>query len=360
MNDEKRICLICETPYQVYNAINLRSTMMSDAVVDVFIGEVFFNATEIAKHLNESSLFNNTFTYKVKNTNFVNKIYELFFPRNYLKFLVDKSDDCSFVYSKIFMSSPTHFSMAMVAYNRNAEVVYFDDGIGSYIYDIGLHNLTPKRKICYKLGFRNIKRFEFSKVYLYSPQLIIDDKTEVAKLEVSENERIKSLIDKVFDYHKDSLYHKKIVYFAMPSQDFGDRLQEEKVIEVLEKYKEECIVRLHPRENNPDFFNFASVDRGINQWELIAKDEITDQHILIGIYSTAQVVPKTLFDKEPYIIFQYKLYRNLFTDEQIHNMEKYITNLRNEYRNPEKIIDIESYQDFDYIINMCMNIGIKC
>ncbi|WP_044973685.1 hypothetical protein [Ruminococcus sp. HUN007] len=357
MNKQKRVCIICETPFQVFSAIQLKSMISDNHIVDVFIGEVFVNASIIVENVKKTRLFNNVFSYKIDKMNFENKINELFFPNKYIQYLVGKSITPN-TYDKIFISSTTYFAMAIVADNRSADVIYFDDGIGSYTGNIGIQNISLKRKLCYKLCFRNVNRFEYKDIYLYSPKLItkLDYNIKINKIKISNDKEIIATVEQVFNYFDDKLYEKKIIYFATPSQDFGNKLQEERITKVLENYSEDCIVRLHPREVNPQIFNFASIDKGVNLWELTSMNKISDNHILIGIFSTAQVVSKLLFNKEPCVVFMHKLYRDIFSDTQLVNMDCFVKKLRESYTNPSKIIEIEEVSDFDSAINECMRI----
>ena len=354
MKDEKRICIICETPYQVFSAIYLRNILPADDIVDIYIGEVFYNSASIANNITKSKLFNRTIVYNVKKANFTNRINEFFSPKKYLDFLIGKKD-LNLTYNTIFMSYTTHFAMAMVAYNRSADVVYYDDGLGSYIDHIGIQSISSKRKICYMLGGTNVKRFDFVNAYLFDPRYLMNgNNINVEKIDIPDNNSINTIIDSVFNYSDDNYCENRIVYFALPSHEYGGKISEAEAIKILEKYNEECIVRLHPREVNPQAFRFDTIDKGQNQWELIAKNEVSDEHILIGVFSTAQVIPKLIYDKEPYLIFEYKMYKGIFSDKHIQKMEMFIRILKKNYRNPSKIIELENYSDLEKIISNCL------
>lgn len=356
MSDKKRICIICETPYQVFSAIHIRELIPTDTVMDVYIGLIFHKAEIIAANLKETQLFDNTIVYSLKNMSFANKTNELFNPKKYLEFLVEDNSRIDFDYDTIYLSSTTHFAMAMVAYNRSADVIYYDDGIGSYIENIGIQNVSLKRKLCYLLGHRKTSRLVFRNALLYSPELALENNNcDFRKIEVSTTPETELTINRVFNYSDDNLFEKRIVYFANPSQDYGDMLQETSVIDMLGKHKEECIIRLHPREINARYFDFPSIDHGDNLWEIIAKNKITDQHVLVGIFSTAQVIPKILYDKEPFIVFTYKMYRQLFNDIQMRNMDVYANNLKKIYRDPSRIMVLETDIDFDKALDFCMH-----
>lgn len=66
-------------------------------------------------------------------------------------------------------------------------------------------------------------------------------------------------------------------------------------------------VRRHPRDNHT-YLNQTKQDN--TSWEMICLNEaINDNTILCGIASTAQLMPKILNEKEPYLIFLYDIYQ---------------------------------------------------
>jgi hypothetical protein len=73
-------------------------------------------------------------------------------------------------------------------------------------------------------------------------------------------------------------------------------------------------------------------------WELICARQITDNHVLISGYSTAQFSPKFLYNKEPWLIFTFKLYTGFFSDQKIESMQEVIERIRNGYENKEKLL----------------------
>ena len=349
---DRRICIICETPFQIYNAVNLRNTAYKTRPMDIFIGKVFINADELIHRVIAADVFDCVFSYSNKTTDVIWKCKELFSPLKYVDFLLDEKSAVNINYDEILISSTTHFSMALIAGNRRAKVVYYDDGIGSYTDNIGKQNIAVKRQICYMLGNRHVDRFSFRQGFLYRPDLLINPQGKnFEKITLSEqhlgNEHI-------FNYQHDSDYEKKIVYFAMPSQTFKGKIQESDFLEVLKQYKEYCLIRLHPRENHPEQFLFASLDNGRNHWEMIAMNQINDQHILIGVFSTAQTVPKMIFDKEPYIIFTYKMYSNLFDETQRVNQDEFVCKLKTIYRNPSKIKIVQNIIEFNEAVKLCL------
>ena len=65
---------------------------------------------------------------------------------------------------------------------------------------------------------------------------------------------------------------------------------------------------------------------------------ITNEHILVGDCSNAQFSPKILANKEPYLIFAYRLFYSYHDLEDPNNYEKQIDRIRKAYSRKDKIL----------------------
>ena len=86
--------------------------------------------------------------------------------------------------------------------------------------------------------------------------------------------------------------------------------------------------------------------------ELECCNTISDNHILIGGFSTAQLMPKILDGAEPYLIFVYKLF---FDSKELSSTfwkstETFIYKFRDQYKNKNKVFIPETMEEFKAIL----------
>ena len=72
--------------------------------------------------------------------------------------------------------------------------------------------------------------------------------------------------------------------------------------------------------------------------------------ILIGTFSTAQLMPKVLGDKEPYIIFLYKVVFDTEKNKNWNEWDKFVDLFKSFYRKPERIYVPENINDFECML----------
>src|SRR5699024_3866592 len=120
-----------------------------------------------------------------------------------------------------------------------------------------------------------------------------------------EDSRFMSFVNKIFDYHNEYAIRQRVVFFDQPISKFSYNTFQE-VIEIShERFKDEFIIKLHPRNDKIFLINedISSYPYFQLPWEIIAANSDISNKILIGFFSTALTSNKIIFDEEPYIIF---------------------------------------------------------
>ncbi len=115
-------------------------------------------------------------------------------------------------------------------------------------------------------------------------------------------------------YKKCDLYTRhKIVVLTQPHLDVNTgESHDQKLYECLNDLADNVVVRMHPRQKD-GFKNFKyELDATNNMWELMCSQEITDDNVLIGECSTAQFTPFIIANKQPWLIFLFKIYNKDF------------------------------------------------
>lgn len=337
---------ICDTPYQVVNTVNM-AKKIGDA--DICVYNQFPTAETVAGNLKKTGVFENVFLlnrYRTYN-GLMQKLVtlgRLLFPRAVLKHYTD-SPLPGRKYGTVYVSFFSPYVDTVKLLNPHAEFVQYEDGIGSYfIADFENRFCSPLFRFIKSFFLKEQLSYHVKTLYLNNPECYdnTDGKT-VAKIPDFTDD---GLLEQVFDYRPNTLYvQKKTVYLTQPLTEtrIGDAAETVER-EILQAVGDKAVLRVHPRQAKEPYAAFT-VDTVNNLWELECTKQITDSHVLIGAFSTAQFTPKMLFGKEPTVIFTYKLYGSYFEAAQTT-----IETLRQMYNNPEKVVVIQTLDELKAVL----------
>nr|MCR5598170.1 hypothetical protein [Lachnospiraceae bacterium] len=215
-------------------------------------------------------------------------------------------------YDRIMSPAGTNFTIAMSVINPQAEIVYYEDGTGSYHEDMysGFHTEALREKL--RSCGMDPEDYRPDKLMVAMPEYCTGGTAkENVKYEMDDckESKIRDALTQTFGERKSTIYkERKIVYFPQKIQEIGgddEKINDRsiKICETIDDIGTEFVIRPHPRDKNISWkSNNGVIDQVGEQWECICMDDITDDHILIGSYSTAQFTPKFYFDKEPWVI----------------------------------------------------------
>ena len=360
---EKRIVYACDTPLQILNAINLHENSFSTYRGDMFIYDQFGKAKEIADKLRNVDIFDNVYLIKryKEYSGVLQKIAtikRMLFP--YLtikKYLSGKNEIKKRKYNYAVLSFITTFSITVFGISKKRVFIQLEDGIGTYIGNI-LNDYTTGlfKKVISITSYNTILRPE--KVCVYNPQ-VYKGNIPVLCLKNCLSKEVSEKVEYVFEYNQNQIYKdSKMIYLSQPLYDvkgFNEKKQCE-INLVLEKYRQEILVRMHPREQKNMFVHY-NIDTVKNLWELECIHQIDDDNILISGFSTAQLMPKILMNKEPYVVFLYKLVIEDVNNEYWKEIKNFIDEFKGFYSNPDKIYIPETVSEFEKTISAIMRSG---
>ena len=189
---------------------------------------------------------------------------------------------------------------------------------------------------------KNTKRAYPQKIYLNNPKMYSGGMTKnICRnllLDVNDLE-YKNTICAVFPVDINKYNGKNIIYLTQPLYTIQgyNKDSEKKNQEILNHIMSlnRYVLRPHPVDSNKFDKENDNVDLCGNIWELLCEKAINNKSILIGYYTTAQFIPFILYQKEPYIIFLYRLFPEL--DSCGYN-EKTVNFLKSHYRDNGKIL----------------------
>lgn len=350
--NKNRIAFLIDTPTQLFNSIEYVLGHNLYGMADAYIQIKFSNKDGLIERVIKKKIFKNIYLLKPdKNGKFkhLGIINALLFPRFYIK-IVHHIDIYSKHYQKIFIAFATKTFDFLIAASGCKNIIGFEDGIGSYLGDPFSDN--------YKKGYIYFRRmtghnYLVDKIYLNNPERYRGiSGRKISPICSKLDDSGKKLLYEVFNYKDTDLYRNyNIVYLNQPITHIPDYyLKEEKIVNVLSKrIKEKIIIRFHPNEKNKELYSGFQIDNENNMWELLCKEQINSNFLLIGYFSTAQFLPKFIADKEPYIIFTFKLYAGIKNDI-CKNYCDLAETVKSSYRNSGKIFIPETFEEYCYDI----------
>lgn len=348
---------VCWTPYQIFNAINFVENNVENSKnnSDLFIYHEFQGSEQLVKQIAELNIFSHVYNVeeydkrKVWYSKF-NKVKRLLCPKMTIKrYLREDIDVRQQGYKTLIISGNNLFSVNLYNAVKNLAVYFIDDGLGSYFGDMRIDDMTKLYYWFNKCFNRGPLSYDIKKMYVNNKMIC---HTNISKNlfqlpSLKQNDIAIPSMKKAFAYKKNSQYiDNRIVYLGQPFFEMNEYINgsEEKVLNYLTKKDngKNLIIRLHPRQTEDNYKGYK-IDKLRNLWELECITQIEDTTILIGSFSTAQIMPKILNDKEPYIIFLYNIY---FPAEYIEEWKNVVKELKTLYNNPDKIFCPRTMQEF--------------
>lgn len=357
---EAEVAFFCNGPLNLLNAIIfvLNNELNSKGNSDLYIGGEFRDAEMIAERIRQSGVFENVYFIEdflnLKGNEIMNKITALFFPKYTLKKYSHDTIGHKIRYSNICFFSSDFFALVCLRVFKYDNLIRLDDGLASYFGNITLR-ASKKMLFLHKYVFRGRLIHSFAKLYLNCPEFYKGElKNIICKMpEIQPSGEVCDTLFRIFQYKKNDLYNEHEVVFL--TQLFASHYKnetEKKILDLLQElYSDRFLVRIHPRQKLSDYDKFY-VDQINNMWELECLEQIKDNNVLISVYSTAQVFPKLLFNKEPYVIFLYKLMFDDVSDNRYcKEADSLIPSLVDVYKHKDRIFVPTTFDELVMILN---------
>lgn len=346
----RKTIFLCDTPFQLMNIINMRLSEKKSAqeYADLVIVNSFKNSERRYRRVCESGLFDHVFLAKPERwTNLpqtlsrkVKIMMGYVFPGRYVQRQIQSFAPCDRknYYDRVVFSVFTHMFSAVLKRNARAELCLIEDGTGSY----HAANMLAGSGKAYKLV---CQLFRFGPFMKRAEWLLVNNASFCTST-VSRKIGPLPPIGEEFLRYACGIFEiqplreeSRIVYLSQPGD--GNELLERFIhatAKDLSIFGDALTIRLHPREKMNDDYAAYRVDDGQNMWELqlALQNERLKDTFLVGYYSTAQLTPKLLYNKEPYLVFTYRLYDGT-TEEGKNGLDAQIEYVRSLYADPTKI-----------------------
>ncbi len=356
----ERFAFACDTPLQVVNCTGfvLNDVQGSKGRSDIYIYHQFKGSKELSERLRRSGIFNHVYDIAVysSRSSLIGKLSTLlrliFAKHTIQKNAAEKIGMRRKAYAGICTSFPTTFTTGLHNAYPEADVYLIEDGAGSYFGDIVNDYANSFFKFVDRVFCGSELSIQPRAIYLSSPQLSRSRLScEVRRLPALSEKEIEK-IETVFAYQKNELYRSsRIVYLTQPIAEKKGFLpeREQELEALLGTLGDQAVMRLHPRQADKQLPGMKR-DSYANLWELECLEQIGNEHVLIGAFSTAQFMPKLLKNAEPTIICTYKLLFSDLTDPFWQGAEKFIADFKAMYSDPDKIQVPETLDAFKELL----------
>lgn len=359
-------CYFCTTPYQVIGAMML--ALNKKEISDLYIIGQFPAYKEIAKRLEKRSIFRKVVCVDESRFGIIKniKIAPLKWFMIFSWYLQVESITKSIIvhktnYRTMYFTSQTLVSrivrLFFIKAHPGMQFFQFDEGTGSY-FENETFRLKFLDKMARLLLFGNKALEKDIKKILYMPEVsqwvkegIESDIIKMPQIKLKSDTI--AMFNDVFGFSNADMISEDIVIF----DTLREELYDQEGIDALTQYynmiikafgAKRAILKSHPRSKisyQPDLKKYGN--QSIPS-EVILMNGDFDKKILVSTASSACITPKILFDKEPVVIFLYRLmsdYRTINTKE-----DEFLQRFRWTYRQPERFFIPNDKYEFQLII----------
>lgn len=256
-------------------------------------------------------------------------------------------------YDEIYASTITMFVSCMLQKNPQAKLFMIDEGVGGYSSDPLTGNLSWRHRLFMAVSRRGAAVRRPECMYMYH----VGNAARHTDLPLREmprpDEPFLEKAGRLFGIDPKAQREKKrLLWLTHPDElEKGTGEADRRVSDLLCQFRDQILVRRHPRDDRQELYRDFLQDDNTQMWELSISFLDMEEIILMGAYSTAQMTPKLLYDLEPRIFFLCPIYKNAYADGQYGEILTAIEEFRDLYRDPEKIVLIDSLEMLEEKLN---------
>lgn len=354
-------CFVCATPYQIMAAISI--VYNSEKTADLFVLPDFLKAEEYAQRIRGLSIFSkvvlvDTARFEAHKRSRNRNVFRIGRTYNYLRinYIVKSIVGDSF-YKEIYISTRHNIGDLISIYfiKRGSEVIFYDDGEGSYFWP-DIYEASGMDKVIRTILFGKRAVGLSDKRMLYCPELFINafgNSYNVSSIpNWSQDESLLSIINYVCGYNeKLRINHKYVILDTIPSEGLNSDEQiiyENLLDKCINKFGKDLIIKKHPRDkrepkSNCEYYQFPDIP-----FEVICANSDVGNKVLICSSSTAVLTPKLLFDLEPRVIFLYHITGGVTNNSK---RDDFISGIKALYHNKDRIMIPNTEEEFENVLS---------
>ncbi len=356
-----KIAFVVDTPYQTLNVLNLYWGYYrgkENLSADLYIVDQFRSAQQLYENILERKLFDNVYFLRREENRFMPQgwkrslrvAYSYLNPRHAIRNQFDGKIPAN-QYDVIFAALMRCFTAALLKVNPKAEYMLFDDGTGSYSGDLVANGGGTAYKLFSKLTGTGANTARAKKLFVNNVAMCHSTGAdEICPMPKFQQDFL-DVAYQIFSVEKQEELADGIVLLSHPGDNGRLHQRMQNNVDRLRPWKDHVTVRMHPRDKAYDSYKGFRVDDKGEMWELKISQMDMDHILLIGSYSTAQLTPKLLYDKEPWLMFL------RFMDDPTEQLpeDHPICMLMDSYTHKERILFPRSQEELEQQIGMFLN-----
>lgn len=322
----RKILILCNSPYQLFVAAWLKTSLFANDLVDVVISDHMNNGRAIADNTRRSNVFHNVFflnEHAVKPSRFDNHISRFFCPAHLLSKYIKLHEKYDYicvsnlhVFDQLLFRAISNGLFSKI-YNRKVKIFLFEDGISSYAKSLEKKYLKCSQKeiwnsflckpgeLLRKIFYYPVEIYgNLAGVFVFNKERMLWHPDapvyEIPRID-RQNDDFKKSVNTMFDYSSSTdLYDRKVIFFEEAFFTDGFQVNDVEILDQIAQAvgKDNIMVKIHPR--NP-VNRFAQKGYKTNKdthipWELIVLNQDMGKKIFLTFSSAAVLNPARLFD----------------------------------------------------------------
>lgn len=356
-----RFAFYVDTPLQLMNCVNFvwNNIENTRGNGDLYLLRVHEQYPNVLAVLRQEKLFKNVILCnEYSSKDFIHDItrtIELLIPERAVKNYTNGGIYQKNYYDAIVASFVAPLVVGMKDLNRNAAFWLYDDGAGSYYGNFLSFCGSAKTRFFYKLFKKGVEGIRPERLYINNIALCqtVTDANVIQLPKIKRESSLEEVLARIFGCEEQTTLSKNLIFLSQPFDEIIPHTSKEILNAALDYLKlyhyNETIVRKHPREQGQDYRGL-DVAKSNPMWELFCMTALSEEQILISFFSTAQLTPKLLFDKEPKLIFLYDMMPTTLGDQRLKEIDAFVRNIRDSYRDKNRIHVPKTMQEFMEIL----------
>jgi|GEM_PF-4016371 len=352
------IAIVCDTTYQLMNAIFLADHLDKNGKLVLFLNQAWQKTTRKFDLDNMDGRIHRIYYYSQKQMGALHLFTSLYHPEKMLASL--DGYDSTLGFSAVIAPRTGWIATYLMDYlqqkSGGAKLFLIEEGLGEYNTRMAETRFT---KMAHRLK-KKCHTDMVEKAYFTAPEIYpFETGFPIEKLPADlSNTGLVDFMIRLFKAEDDiaSLRPYKFILLNQTS-NWGDfdapyRTEEEKMAAFIANVikRDDYAVKLHPRAEH---FNVEGVPCLYTQcpFELFAAKVNMEERVMISTLSTAMLTPKLMFDEEPYLVFTYRLAEDVVRaaagSEEVHqNNIRAVKNACALYRNQDRLFFPATYDEF--------------
>ena len=361
---------ICSTPFQLLSALSICCS--ADEYADLYVDSQNNGMDIYVERIKQEHIFNSVIKINefkrvnsIRKTNKLLRSIKMLFSYFRIDTFIQELFCEGFSYVKLYISNNTFLAKYVIQYininKLNIEVIYYDDGEGSYDDNIIDKESLLNRIIKIALG-RRVESTEVTRM-LYSPDLYkrIRPNSADKLLQLpfyNSKEKITQTLYFIFGLSSMTAIDEKVVLLDTIVSECLPPNEIERYYNLVKRICIACgeniIVKKHPRDRSILNLEYKTYTDNSLPIEMLCMKQPIDDKIIITLTSSSVTSPKLLFGQEPTVILLYRLFHVSIGDAK--ERETFYSELNKTYKKQKGII---IPQNEDELFSSLIEMGVS-